>query len=349
MMVAVIGSAEAGRTYEPEMPDPAAAIQAAEEIGRELATRGHQLVVFSSDSAFIEGAAVRGYVGSGQARPGSVLVRNTVRQSLDVFPEHADHEDLFDHAPAQGGWEVAYYRALFEVDGVILIGGGRSTMIAAIIALARRTAIGPLTAFGGAAARAWERLDHSPNTATREDLSAFTGRWSPDKAAEAVLAVERQHQARLVDLAKDGRRRRTETWIKVAGLLSALLFLLLGLLTVVLAATWKPEGGGAIALLVFGPVLAAMSGGLIRRPTEPSESRLQAAVFGAAAGGMSALLFIGAQLLTDPELLQGESAARLCIYVVPVGFIAGLAFDAVLTKLRGTDVVQTSSVQSPKV
>jgi hypothetical protein len=348
MIVAVVGSAEAGRIYEPEMPDPAAAVQAAEEIGRELAMRGHQLVVFNSNSLFIESAAVRGYVRSGRAKPGSILVRNTVRQSLDLFPEHAGHEELFDPSPAQGGWEVAYYRALFEVDGLILIGGGRSTTIAALIALARRTALGPLTAFGGAASRAWERLDHSPNMATTDDLSAFTGRWGPVKAAHVVTAVERQHQARLAEFEQEDQQRRAEKRWRTAGLLSALLFLALGLLAVVLAATWQPGTGGAVALLVFGPVFAAMSGGVIRRPAEPSETRLQAAVFGAAAGGISALLFIGAQLLTDPDLLQGAGAARLCFYVVPVGFIAGLTFDAVLSKLRGTDVVQTGLVETSK-
>jgi hypothetical protein len=349
MIVAVVGSAEPGRAYEPEMPDPAAAAQAAEEIGRELATRGHQLMVFSSSSHFIESAAVRGYVQSAKAQPGSILVRNTVRQSLDVFPEHAGHEELFDPSPAQGGWEVAYYRALFETDALILIGGGRSTMIAALIAIARRTAVGPLTAFGGAASNAWERLDHSPNTATKDDLAAFTGRWGPAKAAEVVTAVERQHQARLAEQDQQDQQQRDERRWRTAGLLSALLCLALGLLAVVLAAAWQPGSGGAVALLVFGPVFAAMSGGLIRRPAEPSESRLQAAVLGAAAGGISALLFIGAQLLTDPELLRGEAAARLCFYVVPVGFIAGLAFDAVLTKLRGTEVLQTGPVEAPRL
>jgi hypothetical protein len=58
------------------------------------------------------------------------------------------------------------------------------------------------------------------------------------------------------------------------------------------------------------------------------------------------VLFLAAQLATNPDLLKGDSAARLGYFVVPVGFVAGLAFDAVLAKLRGTDVVQTSPIDA---
>jgi drug/metabolite transporter (DMT)-like permease len=131
---------------------------------------------------------------------------------------------------------------------------------------------------------------------------------------------------------------------KAYWLLAALLVLVLALATIPATSTFQGTSWAAEALLVAGPLSAGMSGALIRSVFDESGEQLRAAVAGAAAGGLSGVLFVAAQLLTNPGALKGDSITRLIFFVVAVGFAAGLAFDAVLAKLRGIDVTQTSPI-----
>ena len=62
------------------------------------------------------------------------------------------------------------------------------------------------------------------------------------------------------------------------------------------------------------------------------------------AGAVAGLLFVAAQLATTPDVLDGPAARRLLLFVLPVGFIAGLTFDAVYSKLRTQDVADTTAL-----
>ncbi|WP_433357938.1 hypothetical protein ACQPYV_12765 [Micromonospora saelicesensis] len=304
-------------------------------------------MTFSSDEGFIEAAIVRGYAQSGQARPGSIEVRGPYRADPTEFPEVQSNPELFDTRPEPTpDWEVSFYRALLQVDAVLLIGGGRSTFIAGLIALSRRVAVAPIGTFGGAAEKAWQRMHGEPDAAPEEDLSAMVSKWLPGSAKVVVASLLRQHERRLSDQEQLRRQMNAQSRRRAWGLLSALVLLAVGLATLPAATAWQPGTWTAVTLLVFGPLCAAASGALIRNVFDEAAEWLRAAVLGAAAGGLSAVLFLAAQLTTNPNLLQGESAARLGYFVVPVGFAAGLAFDAVLTKLRGTDVVRTHPVDA---
>ena len=53
------------------------------------------------------------------------------------------------------------------------------------------------------------------------------------------------------------------------------------------------------------------------------------------------------QLIAAPDMLEvreAESVRRLLFFVLPVGFVAGLTFDAVYAKLRSTDVSQSATL-----
>ncbi len=50
---------------------------------------------------------------------------------------------------------MSFYQSLNEVDGVLLIGGGNSTMIAGLVAMGRGIAMLAAAAFGGKAAEVW--------------------------------------------------------------------------------------------------------------------------------------------------------------------------------------------------
>src|SRR5207342_1582998 len=133
-------------------------------LGRELASKGLGIVVYSSDPQFIEADAVRGYVESGDAKPGSIQIRRPREADGGEFPEVAAHSALFDLRPdSSADWEVSFYRSLFQTDGVLLIGGGRSTLTTGLIALARKIPVVALACFGGNAAKVWEALDRTQN------------------------------------------------------------------------------------------------------------------------------------------------------------------------------------------
>jgi hypothetical protein len=66
-LIAVVGSVQKGREYNPPLEHAADARRACEELGRELANQGCDILVYSSDPKFIEADIVRGYVASGKA------------------------------------------------------------------------------------------------------------------------------------------------------------------------------------------------------------------------------------------------------------------------------------------
>lgn len=341
LRVAVAGSAVPGRDYDNPIRDAAAAAEAAEQIGRQLAQQDCHLVVYSSAEDYIELSVVRGFAESGAAKPKSIEVRSPLKSARSDFYEEQFSADLFDRRPdATNDWEVSFYRSLFSVDAVVLIGGGRSTFIAGLITLSRKAALAPIAAYGGAAEQVWNHLNAEPNFATEEDIAAIAS-GTPEAVVTSLL---NQHQRRVDEEEKLRTSSRIAARHKAYWLLAALLFLVLALATIPTTDTYKGTSWVPTALLVAGPLLAGMSGALIRSVFDESGEQLRAAVAGAAAGALSGVLFVAAQLLTNPDALKGDSITRLVFFVVAVGFAAGLAFDAVLAKLRGTDVTQTSPI-----
>ncbi|WP_039804862.1 hypothetical protein [Nocardia araoensis] len=59
---------------------------------------------------------------------------------------------------AEDDWEASYYRSLREADGVVLIGGGRTTLITAMVAMAFDIPLTPVAACGGAARKTWASM-----------------------------------------------------------------------------------------------------------------------------------------------------------------------------------------------
>ena len=63
--------------------------------------------------------------------------------------------------------------------------------------------------------------------------------------------------------------------------------------------------------------------------------------------GAIPLIYAAAQLAATPNILDGAGARRLLFFVLPLGFIAGLTFDAVYAKLRAVDVTPTDILKQP--
>lgn len=344
--IAIVGSVDGARAEELGLRAVEKSRQAAEILGSELARSGLRLVVYSGDPQFIEADVVRGYVGSGAAKPRSIEICRPREAEAQEFSELADHPALFVLKPdASTDWEVSFYRSLFSADGVLLIGGGRSTFTTGLIALAVELPVVAVACFGGHAAKVWHALDRTPNHASQDDIAAMATPWRDELAGPLVASFIGQRERRAKAAADTragvaGARRRV-----FAALVVGVVLFAAAVACIPLAYTWAPGTARSLALLVGAPILAAASGAIVRNAFEESREWLKTAALGIMVGGISALLFVAAQLLTTPDVLQSADARRLLFFVLPVGFIAGLTFDDVYRKLRGQDVTKTDALK----
>ena len=152
--VAIVGSVDASREYEPPLAHVDSANAACVQLGRALAAAGYGIVVYSSDREFIEAAVVDGYLDAPEkVADGSIHV---------VYPgEHRSAETNFVQQQsaldskfrlrrdASRNWDVSFYRSLFEADAVLIVGGGRSSFTSGLVALSAEKAVVPVAAFGG--------------------------------------------------------------------------------------------------------------------------------------------------------------------------------------------------------
>src|SRR4051794_18355316 len=119
--VAVIGSLESGRTYDPPLRNCGLGLQACRELGGHLAEAGFGLTVYSSNPRFVEAAVVAGYAASPAAKPRAIRVLSPISSSHKQFTEMGDRAELFEVINDPGAdWEVSFYRSLASVSGVLL-------------------------------------------------------------------------------------------------------------------------------------------------------------------------------------------------------------------------------------
>ena len=340
--IAIVGSVDPRRVQELDLRDTDRAADACAALGRELAVQGLDIIVYSSAADFVEGDVVRGYAASDGALPRSVQVHAPQSSGAIQFPAASTRPELFDYRPdASEDWEVSYYRSLVKTDGVLLIGGGRSTYITGLIALAFNIPVVAIASFGGRAVRVWQALDRVTNDAEPEEISLMGGGWRDDLARPLVQSLIEQGKRRAKKQEDERRNARIEARHASISLLVAAVCVLLAFGAIPLSYSFTPGTGTSIALLIAAPLVAAIAGAIVRHSFEEGHEWFRTAVLGMAVGGVSALLFIAAQLLTAPDVLSSPDARRLLWFVVPVGFVAGLTFDAVYRKLRAQDVTRS--------
>jgi len=128
-LIAIVGSIDPQRAYDPLLDNVDLARQACVDLGRELAIAGCDLIVYSASEGFIEASIVSGYVSSGKAERGSIQVRSPYGGTAANFAEAREHREVFDiHPDSSLDWKVSYYRSLVDTQGILLVGGGRSTV-----------------------------------------------------------------------------------------------------------------------------------------------------------------------------------------------------------------------------
>lgn len=347
-IIAIVGSADPRRTYDVALRQVDVVRDACAEIGAALAARGCRLAVYSSDRQFIEGDIVRGYCAAADIEPKSIEVRFPADATID-FPELASHPEAFHlRRDMSTDWETSFYRSLFSVDGIVLVGGARGALVSGLMAAAQRIPLVPIATFGGATAKVWQHFARDPGFARPDELEAMSQDWSPGAAEALVDALVAQIDRRAQHRRDETRRAAAERWATWASFAVAIVLLVGAAATLPLAWDWRPGTAPILAALVLGPLATGVAGALLRVTVDRGRDRLRGAVLGLGAGFVTNLLFLAAQLTTTPDFFETDGVRRLLFFVLPTGFIAGLTFDAVYERLRRVDVVApTTSSNDP--
>src|SRR5262249_6564986 len=155
--ISIVGSVEEGRPYDPPVRNAADAKKTAELLGTELARRGYGIIVYAGD--FIERDVVRGFAKASKIRKSIKVLFPSQQKGAEAFPEYTDHKALFDPIVDESSdWEMSFYGSLAAVDGVVVIGGARSTFITGVLALSYRIPLIALQPFGGSGEKIWKTL-----------------------------------------------------------------------------------------------------------------------------------------------------------------------------------------------
>lgn len=334
-LIAVIGSAAEDREYTPPLKDQASVREACRQLGRELARAGYDLAVFSSKPKYVEQHVVTGYAEAFEPGSGGRVVGFAPRhRSLEFELPAGSTLPIVIVRDTSGEWEVSYYRTLMSADGVLLVGGGQSTRVAGIVAMAQQIPVLPVAAFGGGAGEVWVNLDKVRNDAVDEDVTVMGEDWSSSSAERLVACLQGQIERRRLRAAEDERSERLERWRSGAGVVVSVVFLLASLGLLVTAGGPGPAGVRSLAVLVGAPLCAAGSGAVIRNSFESDPAWVRALVRGLGAGLVSVLLYFASQLLAVPGLFEAIDVRRLLFFAVPLGFSAGFTFDLVYERLQ---------------
>jgi hypothetical protein len=365
-IVAIVGSADATRSdYRPALSNAGEASKAAEALGRELAKAGYRVMVYSAESGFIEAAVVKGYVASGAAKADSILYYPPARHDGQVleFPEQQANPHLFHTERATDpDWEIPFYRSLHDADSVVLLGGGRSVLITGIVAVSERKPTLAIATFGGSAQRVWELMSSgAASPPEKAELNAMgVHRWTDGTAAVLVKVLDAQRCRRRREEASKRASEASERRQELGGLVVAALSMVAAVALTGVAVFGTARAPWLFATCFLGvPLLAGLAGGLVRahrgraaslEPGTAARSLTVGAVLGMMAGLVGALLFVLAQLASNPTLKDfahgvPEGLPLLVPFALMVAFVGGLTLEAVFGKLEKADVANVGAIE----
>lgn len=334
-LVAIVGSVDANRTFTPPLTAVEHASRACRELGRELATLGCDLAVFSSSEKYIEADVVTGYAAAcTEEAPGRVVAYPPRHRTVDFGLPEGSRVEVRVVRDTSGEWEVAYYRTILACDGVVMVGGGQSTRIAGILALSQRVPVLPVATFGGGAGQVWINLDKVRNDTDDDDIALLGGDWGPDSAARLTACLSRQRERKAAREAAESRQGRVTALGSLVGWVVALVCIAASVAGLVAVGNPRPADTWNLTVLVVAPLLTSISGAVIRNSFVAESSWPRAGMRGLGAGLVTVFLYVASQLLSVPLLLDKLDARRLLFITIPLGFSAGFTFDLVFERLR---------------
>jgi hypothetical protein len=344
------------------IPDEATrqrAAQAARDLGRELAKAGFSIIVYSADLKFIEPYVVEGYIASGVATNNSIRVEYPPPPEGNTdFPALKTHPNAFDLQPSvEPNWEVSFYNSLSAVEGILLVGGGRSTLITGLVGLGSRVTVLPIRSFGGFARNVWDKMRSNSDPLTQENMNRLARPdWNQDTAKEIValfdICSERVRKRWDAIRAQDLRAARATQW---SAALAVVLFVATAAIAWGMAVVdWVKNPAMLAFILGFGTFMAGLSGSLIRTLADlyDGEVALTArplyvtGALGIVAGVFAAMLVAIPQFTVHlpeelgritPEAKEALKAASIRgagATALLTAFLAGFALDQFFRNLR---------------
>ena len=334
--IAIVGSVSPTRTdYHDPVRDHTAAVTTAEVLGAELAEQGFGLIVYSAHANFIEADLVRSYVATGKAKKKSIRWVYPAGDRPPEFAEYKSHDDLFDPDGRKGEWELAYYRSLKDAGGILLMGGGYSTLITGLLAMNYSIPMIAFRHFGGSAEKIWNYLEAGQSLMTQDSINLMGRLPRGDDIRRLILSFKEQ-------ATESHRRTRRGVWRALVAGLPLLLWVMslpLGYQLIGDAGSTTPGSKTLFLFLLFlVPLVAGASGATIRYalPSDEHPPPL-ATVLGAAAGAATGVLYIASQYVGGAPL---HNFAWL-LFAAIFGFVGGFTFDQVFAKLRTVDAVRS--------
>jgi hypothetical protein len=318
-----------------------AACTACEELGRELAGAGCRLIVYSAEEHSIEPHVVRGFVSVQKTRR-TIEFRHP-RNSGGRFPEQTlPEEPIRDRADPAEDWVPSFYRSLKDADGLLLLGGRTTVMIAGHVAIAFGLPVAAVAAFDGAAGEVWKDLKSTD--LNQEEFDVMGTPWGPSSAAAIVASLVRRHavvaERRRAEHAELAQYRKLEAQRKATRLPSLIAFATLGatLVLVVLGMTTLTSTAWFWPAFVAALTLAGVTGAGLRFPKTPDADLTRSLLYGAVAGFVFSVLYLFPQWAGDKNpfsVSQIPASLRLQILIAPILAIAGgMAAESVLAALQ---------------
>lgn len=352
-IVAIAGSAR--RKIVGDENREALARAACAEIGQELAKAGWRIAVYGSDADYIEADVVRGFVASGASGKHSIVSYHPQGASVH-FQEmnQTDKEYFYVNIDPSSDWEVSFYRSLAKVDGLLLLGGGPSTLIAGQIALSRDLPIIAVAHFGGSALKMWQQhLSSKPAYIEDNDVRVM-GRWDANSARELVGSLVGQYNRRQAresaeQKALEGLKQKAQSWDthltnekeNKTRLFMAIGFLLVFVVFLIIGLVASPGARTYSLLTIVGLCVAGGMGATVRMlaPEAPVQRKSVAPVLGIAVGLVFSILYLIPQLIQNsgfliPSEIGITTATRVqYLSALLVAFLAGLGFDFAIEQL----------------
>src|SRR5689334_10442386 len=196
-LIAIVGSYDPARANELSLKNIDQSKAAGLELGRELARQGCHVVVYASYPYLLEVDVVSGYVEikKPNPEPDCIQVHYSANSKKPSFVEEPDNEGLFKFKPdINPEWEISFYASLQHVDGLLMLGGGPSSMIAGVTAMGYGKPIVPVPYFGGYAYKIWGLLRNQQGILlTTAELLELSQPWNQESAKRCVELLLRQN------------------------------------------------------------------------------------------------------------------------------------------------------------
>ena len=350
LRVLVVGSAR----YAADQAQADLIHKAGEEIGKELAERGHIVLVGSEDSKDIDPDVVRGALSAKQSAGVEV---HLMQGATDCYKGLSANNAIKNIPHRYRDWDVTVLEVLrHRADAIIAVAGGVGVVQSGVAGWMLGRAVVAVATFGGGASTVWgygsgERNGFYFGALTDEEIDRLQASWTTDGASARFVidSLER--------IAQQAKRFKTPKAVFLSVSILVLLALLAwaALISLPLAgylpalprflvsADASTTGPGLrFLMLLFSVCTAGALGSLMQtlrsirdgRPTSLSRITIDL-VLGMAAGFLTAALYMVAQIAITGKLEIPSSEvdyARIALIVGLAALFSSLYLDAALLR-----------------